>query len=140
MASIELSFIDYPKVTIDSKKELLVKIKDEYGELTTQKKIKKGVVEFNVPVLREWIIEVFNGDKKVFNHQLKLKGQVVFIKFIDVALGDAITWPAYIEEFRKKYKCKVYVKTRYPELFEKSSGVESSMLSTSYVGISSSLV
>ena len=65
-------------------------------------------------------MEVFNGEKKVFNHQLKLENQIVFIRFIDVALGDAIIWPAYIEEFRKKYKCKVYVKTRYPELFEKS--------------------
>ena len=45
MASIQLSFIDYPKVTIDSKKELLVKIRDEAGGLTTQKKIKKGVVD-----------------------------------------------------------------------------------------------
>ena len=120
MASIELSFIDYPKVTIDSKKELLVKIREESGELVTQKKIKKGVVDLKVPVLREWIVEVFNGEKKVFNHQLRLENQVVFIKFIDVALGDAIIWPAYLEEFRKKYKCKVYVKTRYPELFEKS--------------------
>lgn len=120
MASIELSFIDYPKVTIDSKKELLVKIRDESGELATQKKIKKGVVDLKVPVLREWIVEVFNGEKKVFNHQLKLENQVVFIKFENIALGDSILWPAYIEEFRKKYKCKVYLKTRYSELFEKS--------------------
>ena len=120
MASIELSFIDYPKVTIESEKELLVKIRDASGDFDTQEKIKKGVVELKVPVLREWVIEAFNGGKKVFNYQLKLEGQVVFINFKDIALGDAIIWPAYLEEFRKKYKCKVYLKTRYPELFEKS--------------------
>ena len=64
MASIELSFIDYPKVTIDSKKELLVKIREESGELVTQKKIKKGVVDLKVPVLREWIVEVSTAKKK----------------------------------------------------------------------------
>ena len=105
MASIELSFVDYPKVTIDSKEELLVKIRDTSGDFSTQEKIKKGVVELKVPVLREWVIEAFNGDKKVFNYQLKLEGQVVFINFKDVALGDAIIWPVYLEEFRKKYKC-----------------------------------
>jgi autotransporter strand-loop-strand O-heptosyltransferase len=120
VASIELSFIDYPKVTIESKKELLVKIRDGSGDFSTQKKIKKGIVDLKVPVLREWIVEVFNGEKKVFNHQLKLENQVVFIKFENIALGDSILWPAYIEEFRKKYKCKVYLKTRYSELFEKS--------------------
>ena len=67
MASVELSFIDYPKVTIDSKKEVLVKIREESGELITHKKIKKGTVDLKVPVLREWIVEVFNGDKKVFH-------------------------------------------------------------------------
>ena len=120
MASIELSFIDCPKVTIDSKKELLVKIREESGLFHTSKKIKKGIVELKVPVIREWIIEVFNGEKKVFNHQLKLKGQVVFIKFENIALGDSLMWPAYLEEFRKKNQCKIYLKTRYPELFEKS--------------------
>ena len=73
-----------------------------------------------MPVVREWIIEAFNGDKKVFNYQYKLEGQIVFIRFVNTALGDAIVWPEYIEKFRKKYKCKVYVKVRYPELFEKS--------------------
>ena len=120
MASIELSFIDYPKVTIESKSALLVKIRDVSGTFNTQRKIKKGVVELKVPVLREWVIEAFNGDEKVFSYQLKLEGQVVFINFTNVALGDAIMWPAYLENFRKKYKCKVYLKTRYPELFEKS--------------------
>ena len=114
MASIELSFIDYPKVTIESKSALLVKIRDVSGTFNTQRKIKKGVVELKVPVLREWVIEAFNGDEKVFSYQLKLEGQVVFINFTNVALGDAIMWPAYLEKFRKKYKCKVYLKTRYP--------------------------
>ena len=120
MASIEISFINHPRVTVDAARGLLVKIREESGLFHTSKKIKKGTVELKVPVLREWIIEVFNGDDKVFNYQLKLKDQVVFVKFKNVALGDSILWPAYIEEFRKKYKCKVYVKTHYPELFEKS--------------------
>ncbi len=120
MASIELNLIDYPKVKVDSEKELLVKIREESGEYYTEQKIKKGTVSLKMPVVREWIIEAFNGDKKVFNYQYKLEGQIVFIRFVNTALGDAIVWPEYIEKFRKKYKCKVYVKVRYPELFEKS--------------------
>ena len=120
MASIELNLIDYPKVKVHSEKELLVKIREESGEYYIEQKIKKGTVSLKMPVVREWIIEAFNGDKKVFNYQYKLEGQIVFIRFVNTALGDAIVWPEYIEKFRKKYKCKVYVKVRYPELFEKS--------------------
>jgi len=120
VASIELNLIDYPKVKVDSEKELLVKIREESGEYYIEQKIKKGTVSLKMPIVREWIIEAFNGDKKVFNYQYKLEGQIVFIRFVNTALGDAIVWPEYIEKFRKKYKCKVYVKVRYPELFEKS--------------------
>jgi len=120
VAAIELSFIDYPKVKIDSKQELLVRIHDESGNLTTEKKLKKGDVELKTPFFREWTIEAYNGNKKVFNHKLKLEEQVVFINFKNIALGDSIMWPAYLEEFRRKHKCKLYVKMRYPELFEKS--------------------
>ena len=78
MASIELSFIDHPKVTIDSKTELLVTIRDESGDFSISKKIKKGTVDLKVPVLREWIVEIFNGDNKVFDYKLNLEGQNVF--------------------------------------------------------------
>ena len=118
MAAIELSFIDYPKVKIDSGQELLVRI--HAGNLTTEKKLKKGNVELKTPFFREWNVEAHNGDKKVFSHQLKLEEQVVFINFKNIALGDSIMWPAYLEEFRRKHKCKLYVKMRYPELFDKS--------------------
>ena len=120
MAAIELSFINYPKVKIDSKQELLVRIHDESGNLTTEKKLKKGDVELKTPFFREWNVEAHNGDKKVFNYKLKLEKQVVFINFKNIALGDSIMWPAYLEEFRRKHKCKLYVKMRYPELFDKS--------------------
>ena len=69
MASIELNLIDYPKVKVDSEKELLVKIREESGEYYIEQKIKKGTVSLKMPVVREWIVEAFNGDKKVFNYQ-----------------------------------------------------------------------
>ena len=50
--------------------------------LYIEQKIKKGTVSLKMPVVREWIIEAFNGDKKVFNYQYKLEGQIVFCKKI----------------------------------------------------------
>ena len=120
MASIELSFIDYPKAKINSKEELLVRIRDDSGSLKIDKKLKKGEIELKTPFFREWNIEAYNKSQKVFQHKLKLEKQVVFINFKDIALGDTIMWPSYLEKFRQKHKCKLYVKMHHAELFEKS--------------------
>ncbi len=73
MASIELSFIDYPKAKINSKEELLVRIRDDSGSLKIDKKLKKGEIELKTPFFREWNIEAYNKSQKVFQHKLKLE-------------------------------------------------------------------
>ena len=36
-----------------------------------------------------------------------IKGKVVYIIFQSKGLGDTLAWFPYVEEFRKKYNCKV---------------------------------
>ena len=55
--------------------------------------------------------------KQIFNQQLNLKDQRVFINLDSKALGDNIAWIPYVEEFRKKWDCKVIVSTFWNDLF-----------------------
>lgn len=47
-------------------------------------------------------------------------GKVVVIIFESSSLGDTLAWIPYVEEFRKKHKCKVYCKTFFNSLFEET--------------------
>lgn len=55
--------------------------------------------------------------KKIYQYDLDLKGQKIWIKFESKALGDSIAWIPYVEEFRKKYECEVLCTTHWNNLF-----------------------
>ena len=79
-------------------------------------------VRYYVP----WRIEVWQEDKMVFSHVMNLRGKRVYVKFCSGALGDSIAWVPYVEEFRKRHGCEIWVamsesvgeifREAYPEL------------------------
>ena len=75
-------------------------------------------VQYYVP----WRIEVWQEGKMVFSHYMSLRGQRVYVKFISGAMGDSIAWLPYVEEFRKKHGCEIWVAvyTEVAELFRET--------------------
>ena len=66
----------------------------------------------------KWRTEVWVNGKKDFNHVLDLKDKKVYITFNSKSIGDTIAWFPYVEEFRKKHKCKVICSTFHNDWFE----------------------
>ena len=52
-------------------------------------------------------IEVYEGDKLVFEHDLDLKDKKVLLKFPTGILGDILAWFPYAEVFRQKHGCQL---------------------------------
>ncbi len=68
-------------------------------------------------------IEDENGNL-LYQHDLDLKDKRVYIALDSKSLGDTLAWFPYVEEFRKKHKCKVicstfhnyFFQSQYPEI------------------------
>lgn len=65
-----------------------------------------------------WKINIVANTGERITHNFNLEGKKVLISFDSSAIGDNIAWIPYVEEFRKKYKCEVYVSTFHNKLFE----------------------
>jgi autotransporter strand-loop-strand O-heptosyltransferase len=68
----------------------------------------------------DWKVVVTNLDtnKIVYEHDYNAEGKRVYIAFESSALGDTLAWIPYVDEFRKKHKCKVVCSTFMNDLFE----------------------
>ena len=81
-----------------------------------------------------WRVEIFHDGLKVFSHTLDLKDKPVMVSVPMIGIGDVISMLPYIERFRERSGCKIFVKMRsdlipfamylYPEIFngERESG------------------
>lgn len=67
-----------------------------------------------------WLVKVRKNGKLVFTHEFDLTGKRVMISFDTKSIGDSIAWIPYVEVFRKKYNCEVYISTFQNYLFYKS--------------------
>jgi len=66
----------------------------------------------------DWHVEVHINDELVFFHDINLEDQDVRIVMVSKNLGDSTTWIPYVEQFRQKHKCNIYLVTVNKELFE----------------------
>ena len=67
---------------------------------------------------KDWQIKI--SDKfgnQLMDIDLELEGKSVLIAFESGALGDTLAWIPYVEEFRKKHKCRVVCSTFWNKLF-----------------------
>ena len=67
-----------------------------------------------------WLIQVYEDDELVFEHKYNAEGKRVYIHLDSSAIGDTLAWFPYLEEFRKKHKCKLIASTFHNEWFAKT--------------------
>jgi len=125
MANFKVSFINGAKIEVlnnNSSNEYLVKFIDNQTQhLHYETVLKEGYwASPTIKYFIEWRIEVYDIDNnKIYEHLYNASNQKVLIYFDSKALGDTISWFPFVEEFRKKHKCKVIVSTYHNYFFEK---------------------
>jgi len=68
-----------------------------------------------------WSIFIKNEKNDIiYKYELDLSGKKVLISLESSSLGDTLAWLPYVEEFRKKWNCKVIVSTFINNLFKGS--------------------
>ena len=65
-----------------------------------------------------WLVKIRRNGKEEFVHKFNLKGKNVLISMDSKSLGDTIAWMPYVEEFRTKHSCNVYVSSFWNKLFK----------------------
>lgn len=70
------------------------------------------LIPYHVKVMRK------DTGKVICDLPFDLTGKNVRLEITSKSLGDTLAWTAYIDEFRKTYKCNVEVTTFYNYLFE----------------------
>jgi autotransporter strand-loop-strand O-heptosyltransferase len=66
----------------------------------------------------DWKIKALDGIHE-YEYNLDLKDKRVYIALDSKSLGDTLAWFPYIEEFQKKYNCKIITSTFWNHFFEK---------------------
>ena len=116
------TFINGAKVEIlgDSQNKYTVKFKDKAtGKIVWQDNISTNMwTKASQTYFTEWEIEVWQDTHLIDTHTFDPSNQKVYISFDSKSLGDTIAWFPYVEEFRKKHKCKVICSTFKNHFFE----------------------
>lgn len=73
-------------------------------------------IEYYIP----WRFVIECEGKIIKDFVLDLTDKNVLITFESSALGDTISWLPYIEEFRLKHKCNIFVSSFHNELFQET--------------------
>lgn len=68
----------------------------------------------------DWKIELYLDELKIYTHEINFIDKAVLIELCSSSLGDTLAWIPAVDEFQKKYGCKVYCSTFLNELFEKN--------------------
>lgn len=71
----------------------------------------------NTKYYKEYKVNIKDGNDLIVTHDFNLNGKNVLIQFDSKSIGDTIAWFPYVEEFRKKYNCKVYCVTFWNNWF-----------------------
>lgn len=90
---------------------------------------KSGICEFvtnirsnmwtktNKKYFDEWTCKVYDGDHLIYDKKYDATGKRVFITLESKSIGDTLAWFPYVDEFRKKWNCKVICSTFWNHLF-----------------------
>lgn len=66
----------------------------------------------------DWLVQIRRNGKLDFEHCFDLKNKNVLISFDTKGIGDTIAWIPYIEEFRNKHNCNIWISTFWNKLFQ----------------------
>lgn len=94
-------------------------INQDTGELVYSTELSKGHwARPSIKYFINWLIVLEQDNKVIWTHKYNAEGKRVLITIDTKALGDTIAFFPYVEEFRKKHKCIVYVSTFWNKLFK----------------------
>ena len=120
---VNLNFIDGPFVEILSESDSIYNV--EFINLKNNKVEYETTLRSNhwarcsIKYYVDWLVRITGIDNEFkMEHRLNAKNQRVLISFESKSLGDNLAWIPYIEEFRKKYNCKVICSTFHNSLFK----------------------
>ena len=109
-----------PRITIydvDPNEQCSITLSDtRTNESYTINNVTDGVYTSNKQWFGDWRIIVNYKGKAIHYESFNLEGKTSFVKLDSYALGDTLAWIPYVEEFRKKYKCKVICSTFHNHL------------------------
>ena len=67
-----------------------------------------------------WKVRIEANNKLYHEHIMDLTGKRVIVVLDAKGMGDRICWVPYVEEFRKKHNCTIFLSTGFNWLFEKA--------------------
>jgi len=112
------------EMTGTSDKNYLYRLIDEDNDLVeyeamlpTNRWIKSGRKYFV-----NWKCEIKDGDETIYNHKFNAKGKKVMISFESSALGDTLAWIPYVELFRVKHNCAIFISTFWNRILNEAYG------------------
>ena len=104
----------------NSNKNFKIDFFDSLGSLIYTNTVKSNTwVKLNRQYLTEWKTVVTCDGNVVYENNFNLNNKKVFITFESKSIGDTIAWFPYVEEFRKKWNCKLVVSTFWNKFFKK---------------------
>jgi autotransporter strand-loop-strand O-heptosyltransferase len=122
--SVDYLFQNGAKCTINGPKKFDYHIKFidmDTNEIVHQQTVKTGHwVKTNRKYYTNWKVTVEVEDKLYSEHIMNLQNKRVIIVLDSTALGDRICWMPYVEEFRKKHNCTIFVATGINWMFKDS--------------------
>ena len=88
--------------------EWRIKLSDtETGNIIYETNLRAGVVQSSKKYFIPFKIEIWNGERLVFEHTLDLKGVEVLVQLPVGTLGDALAWFPYVPQFQERHLCKL---------------------------------
>ena len=119
---VNYNFIDGAFVEIvggEEGKKYKIKFLDENNVLHYEADLTSGMwCRTSKRFLVNWRIEVSEGQNIIFKHDFNPEGKRIYVALDSKSLGDNLAWVPYLEEFRKKYKCKLVTSTFFNHLFK----------------------
>lgn len=116
---INIHFIDGAYVHLaDGNKYYEVDCMDKGGNFIHSSTLRSGGwTKTNRSYFTNWHVKVHHAGKILWEHKFDPTNRRVLIEFESKSLGDSLCWIPYVEEFRKKYNCEIFVMTYWNQLF-----------------------